>query len=265
MSSPLKRKTVSGGDKDGDDGDKRDAFTKAAKKVVERRSKRVKKTDPTAIVWKDLDLIDRVQYKPADDTRAGGIRSTAILGPGALRSEDSDANPNKPAAIKAVRKAYPGRSFYAGHLLNSQFGGHGDDAKNLTVLTGTGNGSQKTFDNRVKSAVEALKKAYIEINRLGFPVKDLTYGIRVVAAVSGTWWGDEYPDSCVADGLVCTAEVANEPDLDELLDTAYPDHDIRVTGWQAIKAEAEQQMAIVTALVAEATDAGTFANPKPDD
>ena len=141
---------------------------------------------------------------------AGGKLSMAWLGPNSFVSRNSDANPKLPKAIEDARKAYPEKSFKAGHLLNAQFGGDGQNPNNLTILTAAANASHKNFDNPLgdKGAMHWLKKMYEQLSNWYFDIKNLKYGVKIEVGVLGTKWKlQQYPDNCIATKLITTAQI----------------------------------------------------------
>lgn len=150
-------------------------------------------------------------YNAAPDARAGGSHSWAVLGPTATRAANSNANPSLPRAIRPARRAYPRAGFVAGHLLNGDFGGSGQDAPNLTILTSRGNSAHKRFDNRVKDALKKLWDVYDYLRKKGVDVNDgdrFDLGIRIDIQTAGGTWGNTYPDSCIYNGLNCQANIS---------------------------------------------------------
>lgn len=265
MSDPVpglkqkkKRKTA--------DSEMADQFKVAARGKIRAggaaaRPKRIKRLTDIDIMA--LDYFAGPNYNWADNKKAGGKHSSAILGPGCLRSENSDADPDLPSAMKRAKLEYPDEVFVAGHLLNSALGGHGTDPRNITILTSSGNSSHKGFDNPIKTAVTELKKAYVAMNNLGIDVSKLKYGIKVDIEVDDIWWGDDFPDNCISTGLSCTAGVSKEPDVEALLDAAFPDEDDRRTGWRSNLAVAQAAVAKVADWVDVADAAGDIINPQP--
>lgn len=156
-------------------------------------------------------------YTPAADGRAGGVDSSAVLSPTATGNANSAANPSLPGAIRAARRRYPRASFKAGHLLNGDFGGSGQDARNLTILTARANSTHKRFDNRVKDALKVLWDIYDFLRRKGVNVEDqarFNYGIDVQVQTAGGQWGPGYPDNCIANFLNCSAQISGQLGLD---------------------------------------------------
>jgi hypothetical protein len=142
--------------------------------------------------------------------QAGSSEAEAYLGPLSYTARNSDANASKPPGIIPARRSYPAAHFKAGHMINACFGGNGDKSNNLTILTGSANTSMTIFDNRVKDAVEALRKLYerfhlakIEVNKIG------VCRIRLRVSVSGNKWGDDPPESYIADDVTVFAEFKN--------------------------------------------------------
>lgn len=230
----------------------------AAETIANRRSTRARKVPQKAL--DDLVYIVEPVYVAAADDRAGGMHSSAVLGPGAYHSRNSDSVATLPEAIVPARKAYPDRTFVAGHLLNAEFGGDGADPENLTILSSAGNSAHKNYDNRVKDAIGQLMKAYQEMNQLTIDVLGLRYGIRVDIAVDDSWWDDDYPGSCISTGLTCTAAPVAEPDPEALLLAKHPDQDRWDGNWPGVLQRAQAAIAEVRRLTGEATAAGVIVN-----
>lgn len=197
-------------------------------------------------------------YTPADRTGAGGRLSTATLGPSANHSTNSKAKSSALPVIAPANAAYPQYHFKTGHLLNEVFGGAGDDADNLTILTISANGLHDNFDGNIKDAVEQLWKAYIALSKVGIDVTQLGYGIQVSIATTGSYWSDDttVPEYYICTGLVCTAAIVGTPS-DALLATA-----IKVTGYQERLKEARTAMANVLAFVNAANAGGNVPNTR---
>lgn len=43
------------------------------------------------------------------------------------------------------------------------------------------------------------------MSKLGIDVSKLKYGMKVDIEIEESWWGDDFPDICIATGLTCTA------------------------------------------------------------
>lgn len=172
---------------------------------------------PFPMTISEMDFFAGPYYTSSNIAGAGGHISTATLGPtGSYLNDRSDANPKLPSAICDARKRYPECCFKAGHLLNAQFGGAGNDPKNLTILSATGNANQKAFDEPVKRAVENLKKAYYIIWESGKDISNIEVGIEVKIEVKiAQPWKDE---TQIFKGLICTAKVTPWKYLDTELD-----------------------------------------------
>jgi hypothetical protein len=255
MTSPTKKRKAG-------DAELEEAFkAEVAKNLPARRSTRTRRVPEETAAGRQF--IVAPSYESWADSRAGGKHSSAILGPGALLSANSDAVSTLPAAIRSVRRAYPEETFAAGHLLNAELGGDGTTAKNLTILTSSANGGYKNFDNNVKSAVGQLKKAYASMNKLGIDVSKLKYGIQVDVTVNDDWWGEDYPDNCVSTGVVGTAVVSGEPDVDALFEAQFPDEADRPDRWEALLEQVREEMANVSDYSQSATDNGDIANDQP--
>lgn len=153
-------------------------------------------------------------YTPSPRPGAGGCLSTVVLGPGGYVSKNSDADRSAiPAILAAEAAGYP-HTFKAGHLLNAEFGGSGDDPDNLTILTTAANSAQRSFDEAVKLAVQTtLTHAYTVINSMGIDVSTLGYGIQVTITAQPTFWSNVVgnPGYLITDGLTCQAAIVGEP------------------------------------------------------
>ena len=152
----------------------------------------------------------------------GGQSVVCVLGPAAWRSVNSDA---KSAAslpcLAPIRISHPGRGFIAGHLLNAQFGGP-NSLENMTALTSSANGQQKSFDNHIVNACGLLHKVYLELNNVGIDVMVLGYGIQLNIDMHPNRWPGAAPNDCISIRMTCTALVVSEPDIDTLMATVYP-------------------------------------------
>ncbi|WP_141316484.1 hypothetical protein [Streptomyces spinoverrucosus] len=220
----------------------------AKKKVEVRRSSRARKAplNFTDKYWQFFG--DLPSYRVNEHQNAGGRHSSAILGPGAGLGKGSDSVGDKPQAIQAIKKKYPGTTFISGHLLNADFGGDGKDHKNLTVLTSTGNANHKKFDEPIKKALMQLRTAYQAMNELGIDVKAIRYGIKVDIEVTGKEWGDTYPNNCIFKSLTCKAKVVND---DKALAELVPHKN---------REKADAAITAVQHLVDEANANGEIAN-----
>ena len=170
-----------------------------------RKSKRAKR--PPKETW--FNEMDRYFSDPKytgvpGNPDAGGKNSTVELGPTGLVEMGTDANPNLPKAIKDARTKYPGKYFKAGHLLNADLGGDGQNAKNLTILTASANTSQQGFDNPVKRAVSQLYKLYSAIydDPSKPSIDGIKCGIKVEVSVSDEkWHATDSPDNSIAESI----------------------------------------------------------------
>jgi hypothetical protein len=231
------------------------------KAVATRRSTRTVRKPVEAIIAAKVH-IDGPYYTPADNVRAGGKRSRATLGPGAVGGLGSDSVSDKPAAITRAREVYE-IAFISGHLLNADFGGAGEESSNLTILTPGANGSHKSFDSPVLKAVRELANVYKSLHVLGMDVEALNYGIKVVVSTKAGTWAASSPGNCISTGLTCTAEVVGRPSEATILAELPPAEADRVTGWAAKLEAAKDLMASVGGFVAEANDNGDVDNSQP--
>jgi hypothetical protein len=195
-------------------------------------------------------------YDPTPNAKGGGVRASATLSPNSLAAIPTTANSSKPTAIVQARKKYPGSSFKAGHLLNGEFYGDGDDYKNLTILSATGNANHKKFDNRVKDAVRELKKFYELLIREYVDVSAMRYGIEVEIRVSDEKWGKNPPEKFICKRLNCTAKVVNLPKVSDLKDA---DGDVLS---DAAKEAAQKHIDEIKKYVNQAKSNGQIENPE---
>ncbi|HEY0452658.1 hypothetical protein [Actinophytocola sp.] len=198
-------------------------------------------------------------YEPAAEADAGGRLSTVVLGPGSYVTRRSDANSKLPQAIVAARTHY-GIGFKAGHLVNAEFGGDGQNARNLTILTPSANSAMRAFDNRVKDACGQLWHAYVAMNKLGIEVANLEFGIALSIAVGTDTWSVVPPGDCIADELTCTARLHRPVNVQALLDAAAPDPGDRLQGWRSQLDAATQAVNEVIRLLAEANASSLIDN-----
>lgn len=196
----------------------------------------------------ELDYIERPQYRDSGIQGAGGKLSSATLGPtGSWLGQNSDANAALPRHIRAAREKYPDSHFKAGHLLNACFGGDGNNAANLTILSATGNANHKAFDEPVKHAVALLRKAYHILWKADIDVTTVGIGIYVTIEVDiDNPWPNE---TKIFSGLNCAASVT---------DTAAVLGDFQD---QKLKNAFLDIMAEIETICIEATFAGEIANP----
>jgi hypothetical protein len=181
-------------------------------------------------VAKDLspyEIIEDADYTLFDDPNdapsgggKGGYKGcqqvTMILGPkqqfGQTGTNSSGAYP---LAIGDAENDYPNQTFVSGHVLNADFGGP-DAAKNMTILTSSANGQQKTFDTNVKNARNALYNVYMDLASLD-PIdddflEDIEYGIALDIQVDDAHgeWDANYPGNCISNWMDLDATVVNE-------------------------------------------------------
>ncbi|MGM1058947.1 hypothetical protein [Saccharothrix sp. Mg75] len=152
----------------------------------------------------------------------GGQSVTCTLGPAAWRSTNSNAQSTTslPCLVQ-IKAAHPLRTFYAGHLLNAQFGGP-STSTNITALTSGANTAQKAFDNHIVNALGHLQAVYTALNDVGVDVLLLGYGIQLTIVMSPVKWAGLSPNDCISTGMTCTALVVNPPNVDALVGAVYP-------------------------------------------
>jgi hypothetical protein len=211
----------------------------------------------------DLDFHGGPTYAAAANRQAGGADSWAILGPKASwLNTNSDADANRPAAIRAARRGLPEASFKAGHLLNACFGGSGVDPKNLTILSAAGNSACRGFDEKIKLALVQLRNAYAAMWQDGIDVSpaSVLLGIEVRAQVdetsswndAGPYAGTGHPFTCIFNRVRFTAGVRR--------DRQPADAEWESPGY---KAAYDVAMTAVDAYVAAANAAGAIVNAHP--
>lgn len=177
---------------------------KATRRPVQRTLRQ--RTEPASVIV-NLSHFD-LRYAPAYANGRGGRQVTAVLGPGLAElasSGWSDAKGEALTKLESAQDKYRQLGLVAGHLLNARFGGLGDDPKNLTILSASGNHKHQAFDNAVAQAVGKLATFYDIVRRGGVAVSKFTYGIRVTISVSAQTWGNQGPDQYICDHLLCVA------------------------------------------------------------
>jgi hypothetical protein len=148
-----------------------------------------------------------------DPKAAGSSFSEAYLGPDSLNERNSDANPRLPSGIDKARAAFPDVDFKAGHMINACFGGNGQKANNLTILTSSANTSMNFNDNRLKNAVRKLRKLFETFHKAKIDLDDIgKCRIKLRVEVSGDKWGDNPPASYIDKWLKITAKFENDPE-----------------------------------------------------
>jgi ribosomal protein L12E/L44/L45/RPP1/RPP2 len=138
-------------------------------------------------------VLDGPTYKRSPVWGAGGCESYARIGPIELVG-GSDSKSSLPANITRLRLRAPECNFVSGHLLNAMFGGAGDDSRNVTVLSHTGNMKCKKFDERIKEALFHLRRAYRAMWEGGIELGAQDLSIRVDVYVdTDSAWSVEFP------------------------------------------------------------------------
>ncbi|HEX5406130.1 MAG TPA: hypothetical protein VFX16_27965 [Pseudonocardiaceae bacterium] len=218
----------------------------------------------------DIDRIDYIaggapNYTAAVRAGAGGRLSTAILGPGGYVSRNSDADRAALPAIVNAEAAYPAHTFKAGHLLNAEFGGAGDDSDNLTILSTGANSRMRAFDNAIKDAVTlTLKTAYRAINNMGIDVTNLGYGIQVTITTAAGFWSNNVAQAgyLISNGVTCVAAIVGEPvpaNLEAALTATY--QAARVNTHAALMLTLQTAINDLQGEVAAANALGAVVNP----
>ncbi len=124
----------------------------------------------------------------------GGTSMKVTLGPASLESTNYGSVPalNTPAIMrnlkdKDLERSRSGKSEFfwkAGHLLNDNFGGRGDEPKNLTPLTIHGN---KNHLNTIETPVKNLIAECSTVARM-VPQADNWYGVKYEVTVGEEKW-----------------------------------------------------------------------------
>ncbi len=250
-----------GGDEKGgdskDDGDERPAKRRATFEVALRKVPQYF----SAPVYGDM----------LSNGYGGGTSVTAVISPTVVGR--SAAVPTLPRAIVQARKRWPTASFKAGHILNMVCGGPGNESKNLTILSASGNGANKKFDNRIQDARAELEAIYKLVHKHGGEIANLKLGVKVEVKVSDDKWGNEPPDSFICQRLHCSADV--HPDtcdswdafVDELTSGGNPV--LRAEEMRKVRAAMEaagdlkSKFESLLGLIATANHNGNIANKKP--
>jgi hypothetical protein len=175
-------------------------------------------------------------YVGKTSTAAGSDHVTMTLGPTSLNYRSNDANPNLPTGIKKARETYPDCGFKAGHMLNCDLGGNGENSKNLTILTKNANTAMTKYDNALKNAVGFLKKLYETLHQAATDQTMLDEwaasgcGIKVTITAVGAW-GVASPDCNIANKITIDAAVIKK------------DKVTAVTGYGTLPAQARTAIA----------------------
>lgn len=149
---------------------------------------------------------------------AGSDHVTMTLGPTSLNYRRNDANPNLPIGIKKARQTYPDCGFKAGHMLNCDLGGNGENSKNLTILTKNANTAMTKYDNALKNAVSFLKNLYEALHQAATDETMLEKwaasgcGIKVTITAVGAW-GIASPDCNIANKITINAAMVKKDKL----------------------------------------------------
>ncbi len=122
---------------------------------------------------------------------AGATWMKVVLGPDACESTNfgTVADSKKPKAMKTLRKNYKEYNWKSGHLLNNNMGGTGDEAYNLTPLTGKANAKHTGFEGRVKNAI-----AFAHGRAYGHSSDSHWYGVEYEVSVGGNKWSTSPTD-----------------------------------------------------------------------
>ncbi|AGT09917.1 hypothetical protein [Paracoccus aminophilus] len=111
------------------------------------------------------------QYGPVKTYRSlviGGTKMSALLWPkntltqGTSSQRGGTTATNLKAAISALKATDDNKYWIAGHLLNAEMGGRGEEQRNLTPLTGVTNQSHARFEGVIKNALVTLDRTYSE-------------------------------------------------------------------------------------------------------
>lgn len=155
-----------------------------------------------------------VTYGTLKEQGGGGTLAWRYLRVKDFIDINTNAVASLPPAIKAARVKYPGKHFKAGHLINAAFGGPGNTSKNLTILSASGNGRHKRFDNNIKEAFRLLTKAYEVLCSMGLPPDEAALSVMIKVKTKGAWDDEEQPDKSIATHLICKALLVGRSDVD---------------------------------------------------
>ena len=158
-----------------------------------------------------------VTYRAESQRDAGGKFMQAHLGPDSFEPRRNDFKANLPAGIKAAREKYPKCGFRAGHLLNRNLGGNGKNPRNFTILRASAYVALLKRENAIARACRHLREMYEVLALKGPLVSDVSCCIAVRVTVGRAKWGDEAPDSLIAQRVTIVASVLREPELAKLI------------------------------------------------
>ncbi len=203
-------KRAMGGTEEGDE-----EMTAAAVSMDEGLRRSGRRRVPTEGVFESMIPLwfDGPNYDECLVCEEGGQHAWVFAGPRSLQEMGSDANPRLPPGIGEARNKWPHAYFKAGHLVNAEFGGAGDDSRNLTILTASANGQMNGFDNPLKNALRALHALYLAGRRAMPEMAQVRYGVKIDVKVSKEKWGEKSPASYIAKEVLCQAEVVGEEQL----------------------------------------------------
>ena len=155
-----------------------------------------------------LKYADRPTYKGASEKKAGGSEVKAKLGPKSNKGMGTDANPKLPRGIEEVRKKFPKETWIAGHLLNADVGGDGNEPNNMAVLTSSTNALMKSQESALKDGVDYLSKVYEAIHAAGiFDPKEISISVTVTATHHDSL---PFPDCYIARTIKQNASLNNK-------------------------------------------------------
>ncbi len=155
-----------------------------------------------------------VTYGNLKPDGGGGTMAWAFLRVRDFVDINTNAVASLPPGIKDARAKYPGKHFKAGHLLNAAFGGPGNKARNLTILSASGNSRHKRFDNNIKEAFRLLTKAYEVLCSMGLPPDEAVLSVMIKVKAKGAWDDVELPDRSICTHLSCKAVLTGQADVD---------------------------------------------------
>ena len=159
----------------------------------------------------------------------GGTRVTAVLGinmQGLYVNGSATVQPPQPDPLMTnLAKHYGKYNWMSGHLLNRNFGGRGDEDKNLTALTASGNSQHSALENIVYQALYSANGWYADAKR-----PSVIPGIRYTVRVSSKKWASTQYIDKVTNRLYVSAETVGwDLDRETLVDIGSGDSDFPAT------------------------------------
>ncbi|MFZ6815672.1 hypothetical protein ACO0K3_14470 [Undibacterium sp. Rencai35W] len=107
-------------------------------------------------------LLNTIEYEAGTwEISNGGCLSRITLSADAVLSGNSDADSDLPENIVQARRVY--KDLKSGHLLNANFLGPGNDARNMTILSSSGNSAHlKQFEDPLRNFLLKIQSIFTD-------------------------------------------------------------------------------------------------------